>query len=694
MKYCWKRHYLKFIFLGICLQLSGCWTGALHKYTGNGKSKDLTELAIEELMDIEFVTIFKKPEKLFESPAAVYALSGEEIERAGAIDLPDALRMVPGLQVAEHNASSWAITMRGFSGLSRGVAGQFANKLLVLADGRSVYTPLFSGVSWETQNVLLDDVDRLEVIRGPGAALWGANAVNGIINIISKNARDTQGAFVSAGVGTEQRAFGHARYGGKLSEKSYYRLYLKYLNVDGGVDSTGRDAGDSWHILRGGFRVDSDLTSKDALTLQGETYDGKLGQRYFVINSVQPPFTEMLPYDTGMSGGHILGKWQHQISQSSFLSLQAYFDRVKRNEAVVKGAINTFDVNLEHRFRLGSRQEIIWGVGYRLTADNFDSTLAFYLSPGSRNVGLFSAFIQNEIELVNHNLYLTLGSKFEKNQFTGFEMQPNFRLLWMPAENHAFWGAYSRAVRTPSRAEEDARIILQSLVDSNPTTFLIQYANPSFLSEVLQAFEAGYRVRPNRNLFLDFATFYNRYNHLQTDELETDRPIRLSPSGQFVIPQIVENGLEGKTFGFELAAHWQPLPKWRVSTSYSYLKMLLKLKPGSKDLFAESAEGQSPQHQLFVRSSWDLPRKTELDLSLRFVDSLPAQNVNSYITSDVRIGWHFNRNFELELVGQNLLQQEHWESSQLITTQAPQVRTVLEATQVQRGAFTKITWRF
>ncbi|RMF60307.1 MAG: TonB-dependent receptor, partial [Calditrichaeota bacterium] len=402
-------------------------------------------------MNIEFVSVFKKSEDPFETPAATYLVSQKEIERSGAMTIPDALRMVPGMQVAQHDASSWGVTTRGFSGLSRGISGQFANKLLVLQDGRSVYTPLFSGVSWDTQEILLEDVERIELVRGPGATLWGANAVNGIINIISKNARDTQGALVTAGVGSERRSFAQFRYGGRIGEKSAYRIFGKYVKFDGLVDSSGNKTPDDWHVAHGGFRFDWDSGSQDEITVEGGVYSGEVGQRYRITNSPEPPFLQTFDFNADVSGGHLLSRWKRTFSSTSDLALQLYFDRVKREEAVVKGDINTFDLDFQHRFLLGDRQEIIWGTGYRFITDDFDSTFAFSLRPGSRDVSLFSAFLQDDIALARHRLYLIIGSKFEHNDFTGFEIQPNIRLKWTPSTRQTVWAAVSRAVRTPSR---------------------------------------------------------------------------------------------------------------------------------------------------------------------------------------------------------------------------------------------------
>lgn len=670
------------------LLFAGCWSAGLHQ-TNGGNRVDLTKVPFERLRDIEFVTIFRKPGNVFESPAAVYLISQENLRRSGATNIPDALRSVPGMQVAQHNANSWAVTLRGFSGLSRGISGQFANKLLVLNEGRSIYTPLFSGVSWGAQDVLLDDIDRIEVIRGPGASLWGANAVNGIINIISKDARDTQGGLISSGIGTEQRTFTHFRYGGSIGEENYFRVYGKYLKVDDLVDSTGARGADGWHIFRGGFRLDSHLAQGRLVTFEGEIYDGQLGQTYNLFVSRQPPFQKIFDFDTKISGGHVLGRWKQQFSSSSDMELQLYFDRVKRNEAVVKGRIDTYDFDFHHRFSLNTRQELIWGTGYRLTNDRFDSTDGFSLNPSTRKTHLLSAFVQNETTLIPSHLNLTIGSKFEHNDYTGFEFQPSGRLLWTPNDQNAFWGAVSRAVRTPSRGEQDATIFLQALQDTIPSTFRVVYGNPDFGSESLLAFEIGYRQRPADELTFDLTTFYNRYDNLRTEETE---PIPLRDPPNFISRINIGNGMSGKAYGFEAATNWQVSNNWRIRAAYSYLKLQLDLDLSAQDIIGETTEGQSPSKQFFVNSFLAPTKTLELDFRLRYVDDLPSLGISNFLTLDLRLGWQVTQNFELSFVGQNLLHKRHDESSTFLTVEDRRIRSGTVATEIQRSVYTKVTW--
>ncbi|MFQ5676262.1 MAG: TonB-dependent receptor plug domain-containing protein [bacterium] len=668
---------------------SGCWGNRFHHTNGKDRM-DLTKLEIEELVEVEFVTVFKKPAKVFEAPAAVYLIDEQAIRASGGTNIPDVLRSVPGIQVAQHNAHSWSVTSRGFSGLSRGVSGQFANKLLVLSDGRAIYTPLFSGVSWSAQDVLLDDVERIEVIRGPGASLWGANAVNGIINIVSKDAKKTQGGLASSGVGTEQRAFGQFRYGGVFGGHHYFRIYGKYIKVDDLVDAEGRRAADGWHTFQGGFRLDSHVDYDKVLTFQGEIYDGVLGQTYNLVDSDTPPYQRVFDFDSDISGAHLLGRWKQSFSTSSDLELQVYFDRVKRLEAAVRGRIHTFDFDFHHRFAINASNEVIWGAGYRFTSDKFDSTFNFSLNPASRETNLVSAFFQNETTILPDRLSLTVGSKFEKNDYSGFEIQPSARLMLTANDRNTLWGAISRAVRTPSRGEDDGRLVLAALEDQPPTTFQILFGNRDFGSENVLSLGGGYRYKATDALTLDISTFYNDYNNLRTDE-----PIGLQrESPNFVLASTLANKMSGQTYGLEFSMDWQVLRTWRFNAAYSYLKMSMQAASDSKDTFAETIEGQSPSHQLFLNSFVQPGKRFEFDVRFRFVDNLPSLGVPSYATADLRVGWHITPDFEFSVMGQNLLDSHHPESSSSLTKEDKAIQSGTLASEIQRGVFTKVVWRF
>lgn len=646
---------------------------------------ELRDFSLEELMQIDVVvtSAAKKAQTLFNTAAAVFVITQEDIRRSGVTNIPEALRMAPGVQVAHIDANKWAISIRGFN-------GRFANKLLVLIDGRSVYTPLFSGVFWNEQDLPLEDLERIEVIRGPGATLWGVNAVNGIINIITKSAKDTQGKLITAGAGTEERGFVTARYGGMLSD-AYYRIYAKYFKRDNAVDLEGASGNDEWDIGRGGFRLDWEFSTADAVTFQGDIYDGNAGQT-LTQASLAPPFFQINDSDIVLSGGNLLGRWQHILSPSSQLGLQLYFSREKRATSdFFEQRLDTVDIDFQHEFQLGEKQEIIWGLNYQYNHIASEGSFAVSLEPNDSDLNRFSAFLQNEIALLPEQLRLTLGSKLEHNEFTGFEVQPNARLLWTPHPRHALWAAASRAVRTPSIAERNARSNQQvffgpsSLPNTSPLVGSL-IGNRDFDSESVVAFELGYRSQPKDRLFADIALFYNLWNDLRTTE-----PIAVFPEisplpPHVVIPFSVSNKMAGESYGAELVVDWQLTDRWELSAAYSYLDIQLHPDDDSRDITAEAAEGQNPHHQFSLRSSFALPKGLELDLWLRYVDNLPALNIDSYTTLDARLGWKLRSNLEFSVVGQNLLNKQHPEF-------IPEFRAV-QPTQVERGIYGKITWHF
>ncbi len=635
-----------------------------------GASPDFSSMSLEELMKYPVTSVSKRPENLSEAPAAIHMITQEDIRRSGATSIPEALRLVPGLQVARVDAHTWAISARGFNDV-------FANKLLVVQDGRSVYTPLFSGVFWDVQDTMLEDIDRIEVIRGPGATLWGANAVNGVINIITKKARDTQGFLITSGAGTEERGFGGIRYGGKLSDSAFFRVYGKYFNRDDSVLSNGADAGDSAQMGRGGFRIDWEASDRNLFTFQGDVYRGSAGQIY---TNATPgfPFVQTVRDDFTVSGGNLLGRWAHTFSDSSDLKLQLYHDRTTRETAVFQERRDTYDLDLQHNFQLGERHNLVWGAGYRLSADKVANRFTVSLNDPQRRTQLFSTFAQDEITLLKDRLKLTLGSKFEHNDYTGFEIQPSGRLLWTPSEYQSVWGSISRAVRTPSRADDD---IVLNQITATPGLRTRILGNHDFSSEKLMAYEVGYRFRPVPRVSLDVSAFYNVY-----DDLRSLEPLGFSPGPPAVATFGIANQLRGETYGFEFAPSWQVLAGWRLQAGYTYLQMQLHRQPGSKDPSTETHEGRSPHHQVTVRSIMDFPHHVQFDSTLRYVDGLPSLGISSYFALDLRLGWTPTKRLEFSLVGQNVLDDHHLEfRPSSISTQT---------TEVERSVYGKITWRF
>ncbi len=646
--------------------------------------KDMTNLSLEDLMRVEVTSVSKKGEQVSDAPAAVFVITQEDIRRSGVTNIPDALRMVPGVEVARIDSNKWAVTTRGFN-------SRFATKLLVLMDGRSVYSPAFSGVWWDVQDTLLEDIDRIEVIRGPGATLWGANAVNGVINIITKKAGETQGGLITVGAGTEEKGFGSVRYGLKLGEKTDVRAYAKYFNRDGSVTRSGAEAADDWDQFRTGFRLDHEPTAQNSFTLQGDYYRGKSGSTYDFV-TLTAPFSSSTQEKADLSGGNLLGRWNHVFSNDSALSLQAYYDRTERKDLLTAEDRDTVDFDLQHRFKWFGGQEIVWGLGYRVTRDGFNKVNQLRtIDPSSRTDQLFSSFIQDDITLIEDKLRWVIGSKFEHNDYTGYELQPNTRLIWTPSKDHSVWGAVSRSVRTPSRAEHTvstnvAVIPPGQAQNPSPLPILVQVRGTSdFQSEELIAYELGYRLRPINRLTFDLAGYYNRYSSLRsTNNIPSASPTLASNAGNPYLLSTLDlnNTFNTDIYGVELALEWQPLDWWRLKGSYTYAEMK---NDQSSELNGAQNQGM-PRNQFSLRSSMNLGKDIEVDAWLRYVDGFDNGGVPSYLTLDLKVAWRPVKNLELALVGQNLLENQHQEfRPELLST------TVYE---VQRGVYGKVTWKF
>src|SRR6266571_2016144 len=645
---------------------------------------DISRMSIEELMNVEVTSVAKRPQRVADAAAAVFVLTQEDIRRSGAASVPEALRMVPGLQVARIDENKWAIGSRGFN-------GRFDNKLLVLIDGRSVYTPLFSGVYWNVEDVMLEDVDRIEVIRGPGATLWGANAVDGVINVITKKAKSTQSAVVTAGAGTEERAAGGVRYGGKLGDNTYYRAYTKYFDWGPSAYPSGMTAHDGWDALRGGFRADWTPAGANSLTLQGDIYRTRFDET-LTVASLSAPYSNTFPNDGKYSGGNILGRWNH-ASEGSSMSLQMYYDNTTITDHSLFGDHqNILDIDFQHGFHVGDSQQFVWGVGYRSIRDKNDASFTVSLKPNQVTLNQFGTFIQDEISLADNRLQITLGSKFERNEFTGFEIEPNARLLWNLTPNQSIWTAVSRAVRTPALTEEGLRLNSQVIppgTPANPTPLpavVAVFGSHQFNSEDLLAYELGYRVQATSSVSLDIATFYNNYSNLRS--AEPGAPfVEGSPAPtDIVIPFVAGNKMSGGTYGVELFADWKVIPKWRLVGSYSYLQMDIHKNRDSQDPTPDNPNGSSPRHQWYLRSSIDLPKHFEQDTTLRFVDQLPGLNVPSYYSLDAHLGWRPVTKLEISIGGQNLLNNWHFEFMPDFVNTSPTV--------VKRSIFGSITWKF
>lgn len=650
------------------------------------EDSEVLGLNLEDLLAVQVTSVSKRPQSLSDAAAAVFVISREDLRRSGVTNIPDALRMVPGMFVASIDPSKWAVSSRGFN-------GRFSNKLLVLVDGRTLYSPSFSGVYWEAQDVLLEDVERIEVIRGPGATLWGANAVNGVINIITRHAADTQGGLFAVGGGTVERGFATGRYGARLGEGSYGRAYAKAFKREGFVNPDGSASDDDWEALRAGFRLDSLITDRDNLTLQGDLYQEDINQN-LVLPTLAPPFAKRVKDAADGAGGHVIARWDHALSAASNWSLQAYYDRFQRSDAYLSERRDTFDLDLTQRTVFANGHDVVWGLGYRYTQDDFQDTPAFQSLHNSQSNQLFSGFLQDEITLVPKTLWLTLGSKFEHNDYTGFEVQPSARLAWTLDPANKLWASIARAVRTPSRMDDDARFtsrVIPPFTSLNPLPIPMQavvVGNSDMTSETLIAYEIGYRTAPFRNLSLDIAGFYNQYDDLRTFNYGT--PKLASPPTHAVLITEFANGVTGHTYGAELAAIWEPTKRTRFDLAYSYIQTDINWR-STADLAQNTS---APRNMLSLRSGLNLSADLDLDIWLRYVDWIDVYQpilsdkpieIDPYLTLDVRLAWRPAKDLELSLVGQNLLDSPHLEYIQ---------ESYVLPTEVERGVYGRLEWKF
>jgi len=604
----------------------------------------LKKLSIEQLMDLEVTLVSRTPQKLSEVASAIQVLTGADIRRSGATNIPEALRLFPNLQVAQLNASAWIISARGFNTI-------FANKLLVMIDGRTVYTPFFGGVLWEMQNVLLEDVDRIEVVSGPGGTLWGANAVNGVINIITKNTSETQGVYATASVGDFIKNQVGLRYGGRLAQNLTFRVFGQAYERNATLLPTGERNQDRWNLRQGGLRFDWTPSSNDHLLLQTHFYGGTR----FTTGG-----------NSGLDGQHLLGRWTRTISDRSGLAVQFYVDRYYRDDAPsrVFDQLTTYDLDFQHRFPVKNRHNVLWGLGYRMARDLTLSEGFFGVLPPRRNMPLYTGFIQDEISLTSA-LKLTLGTKLLHNVFTGFEWQPSARMAWSVKPNNLLWAAVSRAVRTPSRFDVDYFLP----TTPQPPTKASVAGGPNFQSEHLVAYEVGYRWQPDPRVSLSLAGFYNVYRDVYS--------VEALPG---TLTYQIQNGSEGEAWGAELSGQVQLLPVWRIRGGYTFFDKELRAKPGRN--FNPDYLGNDAKHRVLLQSILDLPGNFQLDVTGRYLDALPktlaTPAVPSYLTYDARLAWLY-RWLEVSVVGQNLGQRQHVEFGNL---------------QLPRSVFGRLTVRF
>jgi iron complex outermembrane receptor protein len=668
----------------ICLGLA-C-SGSRVFAASDAAPDDLMNLSLEELMQVEITTFSRRPTQLSRTPAAVFVVSANDIAHSGARSIPDVLRMVPGLQVAQLDASTWAVTARGSNGV-------YANKLLVLMDGRTLYTPFYSGVYWGLQDTDLSSIERIEVIRGPGATMWGANAVNGVINIITKKAGADPGSTVSVASGN-LRSEGQVSHAGTVAGTDY-RSYLKYFDRDAFAD-TGYD---DWDMLRAGLRVDGTLGESDQWFLNTEIFTADIGEST-LITSPTPPYNQINNINRDVDGAFLLTGWSRTLSETSGLQFKMFFDHTDRDGGAPEEVRDTFDIDMQHYFRAGDRHNIIWGVNYRLSEDETTGDFVISLDPASRTQHLLSAFAQDEIRLVGDELFMTVGTKLEKNSFSNnsLEWEPNIRLSWNASETQTLWGSVARAVRVPSRIEQSATIngaVLPPGAPGNsfPVPFVLTIVgDPDMDTEEVIAYELGYRQQFSESTHVDVAVFYNQYSDLRIIDARApvcqpgSVPISVNPmcflSAQYVsLPIQMENGGDIDTHGLELSASHRFSPAWTMQAAYTYLH-----SDALPNAVSSAVSQDYPDQQLSLRTAFSPTATTDMDFWVRYVDQLSAQNVDSYLTLDTRFSWRPVLALELALVGRNLLGSGHVEFLQEFNE--------TESVEVEREAYLELRWHF
>ena len=626
----------------ICAALMATDVAAADAGPGELSPQELQRMSLDELMNINVTSVSKKSEPLSKAAAAVYVITNEDIRRSGATSIPEALRLAPNLQVARVSANSYAITARGFNSTT-------ANKLLVMIDGRSVYTPLFSGVFWDVQDVMLEDVDRIEVISGPGGTLWGSNAVNGIINVIMRKSSDTQGGRVAVGGGNAEHG-GAVRYGARVNDDTTFRVYGKGFERTNTTRSRGESARDAWDKAQGGFRVDGGKPSSK-ITFQGDVYSGTEDQ--------------LAADDIGLQGGNLLGRWDKTLDNGSTIQLQTYYDRTTRNQPrSFEEKLDTYDISMQYGFDWGEDQQFVWGGGYRYSRDDVTNSVGLAFLPPQRNLGLANIYIQDTIKL-SDSLDLTLGGKLEHNSYTGLEVLWNTRLAWELSDQDLLWSSISRAVRTPSRLDKE-------LFAPGKAPFIL-LGGPGFESETLIAYEIGYRAQPSPRITYSVSTYYNDYDKLRS----------LEPTGAGAFPVVIANKMGGSAFGVETWGSVRALDWWTLKLGFNVMNENLKMDADSRDSAGTSGAGNDPHYQVSLQSMMNLPHDVDVDFGVRSIGSLPKPDVSEYTALDVRLGWHATEDVEISLAGFNLLDNRH-----------PEFGSFPTRSEIGRSVYLKLQWDF
>lgn len=661
-----------------CLLLS-CSPALGVQLEASSTGASLLDLSLEELMQVTVTTVSKKAQRLDETAAAVFVISSEDIRRSGASNVPEALRLAPGVQVAAMGHNKWSVSIRGFN-------NRFDNKLLVLVDGRAIYNPAFSGVFWEHNDIPMENIERIEVIRGPGGAIWGANAVNGVINIITYSAGDTQGGTLALAAGDELRGRGFVRHGWAWDEDTHLRLHAEAKSVDGGHAVAGGDGPDDWKTRQAGFRLDA-VRGSDSLSLQGNVAAYRAGDLITAFKAAAPN-VDMLPTDGKGRNAYLLGNWERKSGDRTH-SFQAYLDHSDNDIGVFRYRIDTLDLEYRQRFVRHSH-DVVWGLGYRHSSDHTYDTPYVTIADDDKSFSLYSLFVQDEITLVREHWRLILGSRFEHNGFTGFEAQPNLRLLWTPSEQDSLWAGLSRAVRTPSRGERDSIAFVSPPNPLQPfplnTYALATLGTPGMGSETLDALDLGWRRKWDRDLTSDVSAFYYRHAGLRG----ALPPGGLLPYGlDFYLPMQLANVIDAESYGLEVALDWRPRPDWRLQFNTSLFEVNVLDAPTG--VSTDEVLGVTPSLMASLRSSWDITPKLQWDVWLRHMGKLKGGTtgldaVPAYTTVDMRLAWKPRKDLELSFVGQNLLDAAHLE----------RVMTNIMSTpvEIERGFYLKAEWKF
>lgn len=608
----------------------------------------LKKLSLEDLMNVEVTSVSKRSEKLIEAASAIQVITNDDIRHSGVKTLAEALKLAANLQVAQVNSSQWAISARGFNNV-------LANKLLVLIDGRTVYTPMYAGVFWDVQNVMLEDVDRIEVISGPGGTLWGANAVNGVINIITKNSADTKGLFAEVAYGNTMPGMASLRYGGKITKGLTYRAYATGYRMDYTLDTNGLPAKDEWHIGQGGLRMDWNASEKDNVTLQANIYYGR-------------PNPDGDTTAITASGDNAVAKWNHKFSEKADFQLQVYYDHTWRDFGnKFTEDLKTYDIDWQNRYQIGKRHTVTYGLGFRQMDHKVQNLELFGFFPGHKILNLYSGFLQYEVMIIKERLRFTLGSKVEHNTYTQFQYLPNARLTFTPTRHHTIWAAASRAVRNPARIDREFSVSLFP-------NFPVIMGSDSFKSETVMAYELGWRSQLLKKLSVSVSGFFNVYDNIRSAE---------PGPPPFGYPITFANGVQGDTYGAELSFNSQLTKWWSIRGGYTFLRKDLVVKYTSKDLNGASAESNDPEHQFLLQSNVKLPYNFEFGTVARYVDKLPKPVVPYYVGLDLRLSWKLGKVLELSVVGQNLLYERHRE-----------FKASTPLREIQRSIYGKITCSF